>query len=116
MQEKDQSAPVPDGDAELRAFLSRVREALEVQERSQSDLARTLGVRPATVSDWFTGRSVPSGLIMLRLPAALGVRPGWLFTGRGPLTEPDGDGERSDGAGRVVAQLRSLLKELEDGE
>jgi transcriptional regulator with XRE-family HTH domain len=85
MRQRRASVTSDSDDDRLRELLSRVRRALDHHGRSQSDLARTLGVRAATVSDWFTGRSAPSGPILLRLPEALGVRTGWLFTGEGPV-------------------------------
>ncbi|MFP4624780.1 MAG: helix-turn-helix domain-containing protein [Gemmatimonadota bacterium] len=72
--------------ANLDGFLSRLRQALDLRAMSQADLARALGVRQATVSDWFTHRHPPNGLVMLRLPGVLGVNAGWLFSGDGPMS------------------------------
>ena len=70
----------------LDDFLERLRLALEHRGMSQSGLARQLGVRAATVSDWFNRGAAPSGLVMLRLPDVLGVHAGWLFSGEGSMT------------------------------
>jgi transcriptional regulator with XRE-family HTH domain len=44
-------------------------------------LAETLGVTPATVSNWRVGRSVPRGDKLLELAAVLGVDAGDLLFG-----------------------------------
>jgi len=65
----------------IPAFLSRLREAMRRAGITQSELARQLGVREATVSDWFRLGAVPSGGTLLRLPGVLREDGHWLLTG-----------------------------------
>jgi transcriptional regulator with XRE-family HTH domain len=65
-----------------QAFCSRLREAMQGRSMTQTMLARQLGVRDATVSDWFNRGTMPSGSVMLRLPEVLGVDGHWLLTGK----------------------------------
>lgn len=71
-------------------FLARLREAMKQAGITQSELARRLGVREATVSDWFRLGAVPSGATFLRLPEVLHEDGHWLLTGerRGPGALP----------------------------
>lgn len=53
---------------------------------TQADLARACGVKPPSVSDWFTGATKSLKARPLRLAAQfLGVRPEWLETGQEPM-------------------------------
>jgi transcriptional regulator with XRE-family HTH domain len=63
-------------------FRARLRSALAGQGMTQSELARRLGVRDATVSDWFNRGTMPGGAVMLRLPELLGIDGHWLLTGK----------------------------------
>jgi len=47
--------------------------ALKAAKMSQADLARTLGVSRAAVSDWVAGRKVPRRAMVDKINAALGV-------------------------------------------
>jgi transcriptional regulator with XRE-family HTH domain len=84
---------------EFQQFLQRLREAMDARGWNQSDLARELGVRRATVSDWFARGRVPMGDAVMRMPKALGVDGHWLLTG-----------EVSDSASS--AQHRRALEEV----
>ncbi|GAB3755070.1 S24 family peptidase [Lysobacter olei] len=53
---------------------------------SQADLARLAGVKPPSVSDWFSGQTKSlRGKSLLAVASALNVNPTWLDTGRGPM-------------------------------
>lgn len=69
------------------SFLTRLERALaEMPQRpTQADLARAAGVRPASVSDWFSGKSKSLGKSLLPISRFLGVNPDWLRDGRGPM-------------------------------
>lgn len=49
----------------------------------QRTLARRLGIREPTVSEWFSKSSYPSGKIMVKLPGVLQADGHWLLTGEG---------------------------------
>jgi transcriptional regulator with XRE-family HTH domain len=88
---------------EVDAFRMRLRKAIRRKGITQTVLARELGVRDATVSDWFNRGTVPNGAILLRVPDILDVDGHWLLTGEG---DPK----------RVPAEERSELAKLADAE
>jgi len=65
----------------ITGFRTRLRDALERKGMSQTELARQLGVRVATVNEWLNRGTMPSGPIMLRLPGILALDGHWLLTG-----------------------------------
>lgn len=69
-----------------REFLSRLRTRMQQLDITQRELARRLEQSPAAVSDWFSKSSLPSGEVMMRMPAALNVSGHWLLTGIGSPT------------------------------
>ena len=56
---------------------------------SQAGLARACSISTASVNNWFSGKTVTMKASTL-LPASryLNVRPEWLESGNGPMTEP----------------------------
>lgn len=62
----------------------RIFYLLEKQGRKQSDIARLLGVRPTTVSEWKSGRREPSGAHYIKLADFFGVTLDYLIAGREP--------------------------------
>lgn len=90
----------------ISSFRTRLREALERKGMSQTELARQLGVRVATVNEWLNRGTMPSGPIMLRLPGILGLDGHWLLTGE----------QRVAGGGERLTDLRRdrLASLLED--
>lgn len=51
------------------------------------DLARAVGVKPPSVSDWLSGKSkTMEGENLLKASKFLGVNPNWLATGNGSPT------------------------------
>lgn len=66
----------------------RLKTALESMESppSNADLARIAGIKPPSVSAWFSGDTKSlKGKTLLSIARALNVRPEWLDTGRGPM-------------------------------
>ena len=74
----------------------------------QSGLARALGVRDATVSDWFKKGSKPSGAVLMKMPDVLDVDGHWLLTGQGEMVRaPKGAKEHAfDVMARYVDRVR----------
>jgi transcriptional regulator with XRE-family HTH domain len=85
-------------------FRTRLRTALAGRGMTQSELARRLGVRDATVSDWFNRGTMPGGAVMLRLPELLGVDGHWLLTGK----------HRRTSRAAIVAEATSASEQGED--
>jgi HTH-type transcriptional regulator, cell division transcriptional repressor len=104
-----------DDDVDFDAFLGRIREALDARRMTQADLARRLGVRDATVTEWFTRGRIPNGMAMLRLPRVLGVRTEWLFHGDGDGIDGVAGGPAASGQVQdVIVELRRVLHNLEE--
>lgn len=64
---------------------ARIKTAREMQGFSLSELARRVGVRPASCSHWESCRSDPSMDNLARLAVILNVDFEWLATGRGGM-------------------------------
>jgi phage repressor protein C with HTH and peptisase S24 domain len=71
----------------LQQRLEKALDAMPTDQRpSKADLARAAGIKPPSVSDWFTGKTKSlRGETLLAVARALGVTPEWLNTGRGPM-------------------------------
>jgi hypothetical protein len=65
----------------------RLQEALkEAPHVRQVDIATACGIREASVSDWFTGKTKTiAGMNLIRAARVLNVNPEWLGTGRGAM-------------------------------
>jgi transcriptional regulator with XRE-family HTH domain len=74
---------------ELEAFRDRLKRALATRGVTQSELARRLDVRQATISQWFSQEAPaqPKAQQILRLPAVLEINGHWLLTGQGGLDD-----------------------------
>lgn len=96
------------------AFRARLREALRRKGMTQTQLARTLGVRDATVSDWFNRDTMPGGSVLLQLPEILGVDGHWLLTGASGRTVGEAGESGVTHGGRLAenerAQVATLLE------
>jgi transcriptional regulator with XRE-family HTH domain len=77
---------------------------------TQTELARRLDVRDATVSDWFNRGTLPSGSVMLRLPTVLGVDGHWLLTGASRDSAPIPAQLSEEERVRLEAMLDSALR------
>jgi transcriptional regulator with XRE-family HTH domain len=83
---------------------------------TQTQLARQLGVRDATVSDWFNRGTMPSGSVMLRLPDVLGVDGHWLLTGKPSPGNGSGVRGLSEEERAQVATLLDIAQRIVRGE
>jgi transcriptional regulator with XRE-family HTH domain len=81
--------------------------AREYSGMNQSELARRLGVKLATLRNWETDRSEPRSNRLQMLSGLLGVSIVWLMSGEGggaPAMDPDS----SETLDEVLAELREL--------
>lgn len=69
--------------------MNRIRELREHRDMDQKALAAQIGVSQPTVSDWETGRKVPSSKSAARLADFFGVSIDWLL-GR-TIEQPEGE-------------------------
>lgn len=60
----------------------RIFDLLEEQNKKQTDLARAVGVRAATVTDWKQRRTSPSSDVLAAIGEFLGVSVDYLCTGK----------------------------------
>lgn len=64
----------------------RIRKAMEVANKNQSQLAAEIGVTTSAVSQWITGQVKSlKGTTATRIEAATGVSSAWLVSGEGPM-------------------------------
>lgn len=72
---------------ELNTLAQRLRYAMDVlppKKIKGVDLARVVGVKPPSVSDWLSGKSkTMEGENLLRVAKYLNINPVWLATGKG---------------------------------
>ncbi len=70
----------------------RIKVAMDRVGMKAARLAREVGVKPPSVSNWITGETKSlSGETVVRAAKALGVNPRWLGTGEGPMEEEERD-------------------------
>lgn len=78
---------------DLKTLAERLRYAMEVlplKKIKGVDLARAVGVKPPSVSDWLSGKSkTMEGENLLKASKFLGVNPNWLASGIGAPTSKD---------------------------
>ncbi|WP_153903434.1 helix-turn-helix domain-containing protein, partial [Acinetobacter baumannii] len=71
----------------MNTLAERLRYAMEIlppKKVKGIDLARAVGVKPPSVSDWLSGRSkTMEGENLIKAAKFLGVNPDWLATGAG---------------------------------
>ena len=73
---------------ELKTLAERLKYAMEIlppKKIKGVELARAVGVKPPSVSDWLSGKSkTMEGENLLKASKFLGVNPNWLAVGNGP--------------------------------
>lgn len=75
---------------EKLTLAERLTLALSASNLRKSDIARSCSISPASVSDWFTGKSKSIKSIYLpKVAKLLGVSSTWLATGIGPVKPSD---------------------------
>lgn len=78
----------------MSTLSERLKEAMELAQVKQVDLARACDVRPPSVADWLTGRTKNiRGANLVAAARVLKVNEAWLADGKGTMarqTEPEG--------------------------
>lgn len=76
--------------AYMNTLKERINAALDAAKMDQSELARAIGVTSVAVNGWCTGATKSiKGENLLKAAQALGVRPEWLASNRGPMKTED---------------------------
>lgn len=92
---------------EFSTFGDRLARAREHAGMNQSELARRLGVKLATLRNWESDRSEPRSNRLQMLSGLLGVSIVWLMSGHGDGA-PAMDLGSSESFDEVLAELREL--------
>lgn len=72
----------------MTTLAERLQVALDHAGISRAQLARACGVKPPSVSDWFSGKTKNlHGMNLMNASNALGVRQEWLGNGKGPMLD-----------------------------
>jgi len=89
------------------SITERIFEFIKKFDLTDAKLSRTLGVTPTTISEWRTGRNIPSPKIILKfLHHFPEVDANWLIRGKG--IEPTA-GQSVTGSANTVAQGGSKM-------
>lgn len=99
-----------DWSEDVSTFGDRLARAREYASMSQSQLARRLGVKIATIKNWEFDRSEPRANRLQMLSGLLNVSIIWLMTGEGEGGPIMHDNEASE----EIAGLRDILDQLRD--
>ncbi|MGC4075440.1 MAG: hypothetical protein QM702_00080 [Rubrivivax sp.] len=70
----------------MSTFGVRLKVTAARKHVSQADLAAAAGIKPSSMSDWFSDKTTPGSvkaLPLVRAAAKLAVNPLWLLTGEG---------------------------------
>ena len=101
------------------AISERIFDLLESRGKRASDLARALGVRPTTVSEWKSGKREPSAVHYEKLAEYFGVSLDYLITGKSardaPVQQIIGNNNTNNVAtvsGNVSGELTEYEREL----
>ncbi len=99
---------------DLKTLAERLKYAMEVlppKKIKGVDLARAVGVKPPSVSDWLSGKSkTMEGENLLKAAKFLGVNPNWLATGSGAPTENNKQKIKDEELSNILFRDLSLHK------
>lgn len=105
--EADPAADFDWGD-EASTFGDRLALAREHAEMDQTQLARRLGVKVATIRNWEADRSEPRANRLQMLSGLLAVSIVWLMTGEGEGAPAVPDADHGEEMRDLLAEMRSL--------
>lgn len=96
----------------MKTLAERLKYAMEVlppKKVKGVELARAVGVKPPSVSDWLSGKSkTMEGENLLRAAKHLNVSPIWLATGSGEITADQKNNSKNLTNGLSTSNLESL--------
>ena len=109
-------------------LIDRIRFIMSEKNLNQTKLGNCLGINPASVSMWLSGRTNPSSQTIQQICDKFGYNPEWLATGKGDpirsqsradqLTEALGRAlRRQDSAStRLIGSIALVLEKLDDDQ
>ncbi|MDV7413520.1 LexA family protein [Acinetobacter baumannii] len=93
----------------MKTLAERLRHAMEVlppKKIKGVDLARAVGVKPPSVSDWLSGKSkTMEGENLLKAAKFLEVNPNWLASGKGSPTDINKDNSDKELSNILISDL-----------
>lgn len=96
----------------MKTLAERLKYAMEVlppKKIKGVELARAVGVKPPSVSDWLSGKSkTMEGENLLRAAKHLNVNPVWLATGTGEVIADQKNNSKNFSNGLSTSDLKSL--------
>ena len=90
-------------------FVSNALQAVEKRGISKSELARRVGIDPASTAKYLSGKTKPGIDVIEKFAEALGVSPAWLLDANSSMNNLSGSSLRRD----VEVVGRELIKKLE---
>ena len=93
-------------------FGDRLAGAREAAGMTQSQLARRLGVKKATIAAWENDLSEPRANKLQMLSGVLDVSIPWLLTGDGAGVDPVSDAAETPEVSELMSELRFLRAEM----
>ncbi len=108
MQDAEQNAEEFDWGDDASTFGDRLARAREYMGMDQSQLARRLGVKLATIRNWEADRSEPRSNRMQMLSGLLNVSIIWLIAGEGDGTPERDEETGGDEATALLGELHQL--------
>lgn len=99
---------------DLKTLAERLKYAMEIlppKKIKGVDLARAVGVKPPSVSDWLSGKSkTMEGENLLKAAKFLGVNPNWLASGNGTATDKNKHDIKEEELSNILFRDLSLHK------
>lgn len=91
----------------------RIKELRKALNLTQNELGSRIGMTPNTITNYETGRRVPSNQVIFSICREFNVNEDWLRTGNGDMFNPISEGEELDlYVGRISGGADEFKKNL----
>lgn len=99
----------------LKNFSERFKKLVEESGITQTKIAKNLGVSPAQIVYYKTGKNMPGGIELYQISKLFGVSVDWLLTGEEKLSEDSATQmwrDRALIAEKKIDMMRGMLKKF----
>ncbi len=99
----------------LKKFSARFKKLVEESGITQNEIAKNLGVSPAQIVYYKTGKNMPGGIELFQISKLFGVSVDWLLTGEAPKGEDSATQmwrDRALIAEKKIDMMRGMLKKF----
>lgn len=99
----------------LKNFSARFKNLVEESGITQTKIAKNLGVSPAQIVYYKTGKNMPGGIELYQISKLFGVSVDWLLTGEERLSEDSATQmwrDRALIAEKKIEMMRGMLKKF----